>query len=163
MNIRPYGVGLVGSQLRMSLLFATCFACLANPVLAIQESKRLIELPTKTLVGALAAEKENGPPKLKKESAEPKVVLPAAKMAIESPIELLVNESEAEGPANELAVAEMAALLAGKLNSTDDNPKVQPGAVKWHASLDEATIASAVSGKPVLHFQLLGNLDERFT
>jgi hypothetical protein len=42
------------------------------------------------------------------------------------------------------------------------NPKVEPGAVKWHATLDDACKASATSGKPVLLFQMMGNLDEKF-
>ncbi len=43
------------------------------------------------------------------------------------------------------------------------NPKVKPGDVRWHASYKEALKASQKSGKPVLLFQLLGNLDEEFT
>jgi hypothetical protein len=42
------------------------------------------------------------------------------------------------------------------------NPKVEPGAVKWHATFDEACQASAKSGKPVLLFQMMGKLDEKF-
>ena len=47
-------------------------------------------------------------------------------------------------------------------DTTFVNPKVEPGAVKWHATLDDACKASAQSGKPVLLFQLMGNLDEKF-
>ena len=42
------------------------------------------------------------------------------------------------------------------------NPKVEPGSVKWHGTFDEACEASAKSRKPVLLFQMMGNLDERF-
>jgi hypothetical protein len=42
------------------------------------------------------------------------------------------------------------------------NTKVEPGAVKWHATLDDACKASAKSGKPVLLFQMMGKLDEKF-
>jgi hypothetical protein len=42
------------------------------------------------------------------------------------------------------------------------NPKVEPGAVKWHATFDEACKASAKSGKPVLLFQMMGHLDQKF-
>ena len=42
------------------------------------------------------------------------------------------------------------------------NPKVAPGKVKWHATFDEACQASAKSGKPVLLFQMMGKLDEKF-
>jgi len=47
-------------------------------------------------------------------------------------------------------------------DSTFVNPKVEPGAVKWHATLDDACKASAKSGKPVLLFQMMGNLNEKF-
>jgi molybdopterin-guanine dinucleotide biosynthesis protein A len=40
--------------------------------------------------------------------------------------------------------------------------KVQPGLVKWHRSLADAIAAAAKTKKPVLHFQLLGELDQEF-
>jgi hypothetical protein len=43
-----------------------------------------------------------------------------------------------------------------------DNPKVQPGLVGWHPTMAEACAAARRTGKPVLLFQLMGNLDERF-
>ncbi len=43
-----------------------------------------------------------------------------------------------------------------------DNPKVLPGRVKWHRDQATAGRAAQVSGKPVLVFQLLGQLDEEF-
>jgi hypothetical protein len=43
-----------------------------------------------------------------------------------------------------------------------DNPKVQPGLVSWHPTMAEACAASRRTGKPVLLFQLMGHLDERF-
>lgn len=42
------------------------------------------------------------------------------------------------------------------------NPKVAPGLVRWHPDLAAAQAASRVSGKPVLLFQMLGNLDDEF-
>ncbi len=42
------------------------------------------------------------------------------------------------------------------------NPKVQPGGVRWHLSLADACAAAKKSGKPVLLFQMMGNLDEQF-
>lgn len=40
--------------------------------------------------------------------------------------------------------------------------KVQPGAVRWHSSMNEAIKASKFSKKPILLFELLGRLDDRF-
>ena len=42
------------------------------------------------------------------------------------------------------------------------NPKVQPGKVRWHKDFDAACRAAKKSGKPVLLFQMMGKLDDRF-
>lgn len=42
------------------------------------------------------------------------------------------------------------------------NPKVQPGKVGWHKDFDAACRAAKKTGKPVLLFQMMGKLDERF-
>ena len=52
-------------------------------------------------------------------------------------------ESRAEGNPQDLA----------------DVTAVRPGWVSWHSDFDGALAASRVSGRPVLLFQLLGDLD----
>ena len=42
------------------------------------------------------------------------------------------------------------------------NPKVEPGKVRWHADFAAACAAAGRSGKPVLLFQMMGRLDEKF-
>jgi len=42
------------------------------------------------------------------------------------------------------------------------NPKVQPGKVRWHATLADACAAASKSKKPVLLFQMMGKLDDQF-
>ena len=42
------------------------------------------------------------------------------------------------------------------------NPKVEPGKVRWHKNFEAACAAARKSGKPVLLFQLMGKLDDRF-
>jgi hypothetical protein len=42
------------------------------------------------------------------------------------------------------------------------NPKVEPGKVRWHKDFDAACRAAKKSGKPVLLFQMMGKLDDRF-
>ncbi len=42
------------------------------------------------------------------------------------------------------------------------NPKVQPGKVRWHATLADARAAASKSKKPVLLFQMMGKLDDQF-
>lgn len=43
-----------------------------------------------------------------------------------------------------------------------ENPKVSAGLVTWHQSFEAARRASLLSGKPLLLFQMLGRLDDRF-
>jgi hypothetical protein len=42
------------------------------------------------------------------------------------------------------------------------NSKVEPGKIRWHSSLAVACDAAQKSGKPVLLFQMMGKLDDRF-
>jgi hypothetical protein len=44
----------------------------------------------------------------------------------------------------------------------EGNPRVRPGRIHWHEDFAAACAASARSGKPVLHFHMMGRLDERF-
>ncbi len=48
------------------------------------------------------------------------------------------------------------------LDATKLKSAYTPGKVKWHASFDKAVEAAKKSGKPIMLFQLLGNLDEEF-
>lgn len=42
------------------------------------------------------------------------------------------------------------------------NEKVEPGKVRWHKAVQTAMDASKRTGKPVLLFQMMGRLDDRF-
>ena len=44
----------------------------------------------------------------------------------------------------------------------DVNPPVRAGRVRWHADFDAACTAARRSGKPVLLFQMMGRLDQKF-
>jgi len=46
--------------------------------------------------------------------------------------------------------------------ATDDQT-VEPGKVKWHSSFADACNEAKKSGKPVLLFQMMGRLNQRFT
>jgi hypothetical protein len=54
------------------------------------------------------------------------------------------------------------AMTTSSVAAVSTASKVAPGKVHWHASLAEATAAAEKTGKPVLHFQLLGDLDQEF-
>jgi hypothetical protein len=42
------------------------------------------------------------------------------------------------------------------------NPTVEPGKVRWHKTLADAQAAAQKSGKPVLLFHMMGQLDKQF-
>jgi hypothetical protein len=65
-----------------------------------------------------------------------------------------------EKPTNKLLARESAAVT--NTAGTFANPKVQPGAVRWHATWTAACAAAGKSGKPVLLFQMMGKLDDQF-
>jgi hypothetical protein len=75
--------------------------------------------------------------------ASPKPPLDIGKGAIELPVKtILANNS------------------APAADST--NPTVPPGKVRWHATFGAACQAARKSGKPVLLFQMMGQLDQQF-
>ena len=44
----------------------------------------------------------------------------------------------------------------------DDNPRVKPGLVNWHETVADAEAAAQKSGRPVLVFHMMGQLDRQF-
>ena len=60
----------------------------------------------------------------------------------------------------------LAALVLGTVTTlggeTANNPKVEPGKVRWHPTFQAACDAARQSGKPVLLFQMMGKLDDQF-
>jgi hypothetical protein len=88
-----------------------------------------------TTVAVVQAQQKGAPP------------VDRGKRFIELPTENIIARSgdEAKAPAREF-----------------DNPKVAPGKVAWHKDLATACAASKTSGKPVLLFQMMGKLDDKF-
>ena len=78
----------------------------------------------------------------------PRAEVDRRKHVIESPLKRVVANTT-RMPAAEEAEAE--------------NPTVEPGKVRWHSGFAEACAAARRSGKPVLLFQMIGRLDQRFT
>jgi hypothetical protein len=64
-----------------------------------------------------------------------------------------------EAPAERLVAGTTAAPAAGEAFV---NPRVPPGKVRWHPDFASACKAAAQSGKPVLLFQMMGRLDQKF-
>ncbi len=46
--------------------------------------------------------------------------------------------------------------------ASPSNPAVAPGLVKWHPTVEDACAAARKSGKPVLVFHMMGQLDRQF-
>jgi hypothetical protein len=65
-----------------------------------------------------------------------------------------------EAPSERLVAAATAAPAAA--GDAFVNPRVPPGKVRWHPDFDTACRAAAHSGKPVLLFQMMGRLDQKF-
>jgi len=63
---------------------------------------------------------------------------------------------------NLVATASAPATPAPAASDKFVNPKVQPGKVRWHATLADACTAASKSKKPVLLFQMMGKLDDQF-
>lgn len=83
-------------------------------------------------------------------SAQQKIARPdLAKVLIEAPIKRVISKEAIK----KVVEAELELSF---------NKKVAPGLVRWHASYAKALVAAKKSGKPVLHFQLMGKLDDEF-
>lgn len=116
----------------LALAIATVAPALAQPA-RMDMRKSAIETPIKGLL--------------------PMYTLPLAeqprvdfrKDSIESPVKSLIPEPSSAVP------------KAGFVN-----PRVQPGLVTWHADYSSACRAASASGKPVLLFQMMGKLDQKF-
>ena len=69
------------------------------------------------------------------------------------------SKIEIEAPIKFLVKTAVSPEHTGNFN----NPTVAPGLVNWHPDFETACVASRKSGKPVLLFHLLGQLNQRFT
>jgi len=111
-------------------------------------TKRKIERPVERLVEADAPLAKGAPAK----DAPAKDAEPARSKTNEA----RDNRNDALGSAQ----------LEEKVVTTpdaDDNPHVEPGKVHWHDDFAAACTAAKKSGKPVMLFHLMGQLDQKFT
>jgi hypothetical protein len=85
---------------------------------------------------------------------------------IERPVKTIVDFSKTlriePAVKNLVATASAPATPAPAASDKFVNPKVQPGKVRWHATLADACTAASKSKKPVLLFQMMGKLDDQF-
>ncbi|HUE72209.1 MAG TPA: hypothetical protein VMP01_15100 [Pirellulaceae bacterium] len=114
---------------------------------------RVVERPTEILVAELSV-----PVDLAAETApeaKPAAADRTKRAVIEPAAEAIVRGTQ---PPDAAAAEESTAATVA-----DDNPRVEPGKVQWHDGVDAAITAAKSSGKPILVFHLLGELDQRFT
>ena len=163
------GGGLVGVALLASafaVAHAQQKALPAPPDLKKDRTKMRVELPTEAVLAktiAVAAAQAEQPTEdilaLERAVAEARARSQAdyTKKKVERPTEdVLVR-------AREIALAHAEEALAkAKADKGFVNPKVPPGKVTWHNDFAAACAASAKSGKPVLLFQMMGKLDDKF-
>ena len=125
------------------------------------ESKTLIERPLEEIV-QLSSDGHNGhDQKAIQRIADPESF--ASKNAIESPLETVLLEQTRRSRSRQVQTLFQEWQQPAPANPGQDNPKVRPGIVNWHKDLATAKAMALRSGKPVFHFHLMGNLDERFT
>lgn len=138
----------------------------ASPKRPVDISKERIELPAKTLVGepkplVLDASKL---PRVDVTKAviefPPKELLVELKLPAKSKPRVDESKADIEAAPKRVLVDTSKAKSAP---ADREFKKVAPGKVSWHMSFDAAVAASKKSSKPVLLFQLLGQLDEEFT
>jgi|GEM_PF-1682134 len=124
-----------------------------------------VEKPAAAVVRDASTVKPNGPP------------LPAdmtKRAIVEKPAEAVVRDSSAvkpNGPPNpadltkgQVVEKPAASVVRGSTPAVgaDANPKVDPGKVRWHATVEDARAASAKTGRPVLLLHMMGKLDLQF-
>ena len=139
----------------------------ATKAAKFDRSKFALEGPIKkSVLASSAAVQQRLSKNAQKEKAPNLDIVPVSKSLIERPVEALLGKDSA---VQDSAVRKNvpAQKLAGDTSQVkpakSENPKVKPGLVKWHKDFETACAKSRQSGKPVLLFQLLGNLDQRFT
>ena len=147
-------------MLRSALPFLlTCAAVLAVSAVAAPPQlrtikdggKTAIENPLKAVVRQ-SAPRSSGNTVFKPRPPASRIPKDAEKRDIEVPLKRVVRDSAP--PAEKATETKPAGFK---------NPKVEPGKVRWHANFEKAVAASKRSGRPVLLFQMIGNLDERFS
>ncbi len=81
------------------------------------------------------------------------------KSRIETPTKRVLADST-----KEVIIERPTAGVIANSTAAEDaaNPRVEPGKVNLHASFTEACAAAEKSGKPVLLFQMMGKLDQKF-
>ncbi|HUG94278.1 MAG TPA: hypothetical protein VML55_25840 [Planctomycetaceae bacterium] len=118
--------------------------CSAAAAVAVHAAVPQIARPQSGQPSVAPAAADDGQPALVQAPAGSRIDM--RKYIVETPLKELVANTSEPVPA------------AG-----DDNPTVPPGLVRWHDGFDQARTAAVASGRPVLLFQMIGRLDQRFT
>jgi len=117
--------------------------------------KGMIERPLENSLSAPVSNKVKriAPPRAVRPSIENGAYKVFSKRAIEHPLQTRLS-----APSHNTWYSPPTPRTASRLAKG----KCRPGDVNWHRNFDEACSASILSGKPVLLFQMMGNLDDKF-
>jgi hypothetical protein len=86
-----------------------------------------------------------------------------SKAVVEVPAKALLAETNGPADKTKMEIELPAKAVVTKTTKLEfHNPKVPAGRVGWHGDFATARAAAARSGKPVLVFHLMGNLDDQF-
>ena len=152
------------------LLLSTAAAAFVAHVATAQTARTQVGSSSTSPAAAAAVD---GP------AAPPRIRVDMRKSVVETPLKTLLAGANDQAPAIashadapiaaprpvvEAVNREPAAATASSANSgTGENPTVEPGDVRWHEDFDQARSAANTSQRPVLLFQMIGRLDQRFT
>jgi hypothetical protein len=124
-----------------------------QPVEADIAKGRVVERATEELVGELSST-AGGAAAAADDAGQPRPADRTKRVEIERAVEEVMRD---------LAPAGAGSRPTAPAAASGDNPAVEPGKVQWHQDVSAAIAAAKDSGKPVLVFHLLGQLDQRFT
>jgi hypothetical protein len=96
---------------------------------------------------------------------DPRVDVMKKKVIEHGTSQVVAESAPAEKPADrgkEQIERPSKAVAATSSPAATDNPTVEPGKVKWHKTLADAQAAAEKSGKAVLLFHMMGQLDKQF-
>lgn len=82
-----------------------------------------------------------------------------SKMAIERPLKKAISDLSAPVGG---AISELRTSTLSPAAVSPHGKQVQPGLVNWESNFKTACLKAKTSAKPVLHFQMMGRLDEEF-
>lgn len=159
------------NSLALMAIFAGTLSCL--PVSAQERpsrpfpdmSKSRIEMPVKGFLKPFTEVSSGKTNTSTYDQRMQKYLMPARPVAQPKSFAQAKTEAQPKADVQKTPVRVKPAADSKALGSTrvkQQQERVEPGKVHWHKAVQAAMDASLQSGKPVLLFQMMGHLDDRF-